>query len=57
MSATSQVDNELAALKLELGTGGAAGADGAGGAGGADDNTAALPAADQSGNGNGGTPD
>jgi phage shock protein A len=54
VSATSQVDNELAALKLELGTGGA---DGARGADGADDNTAALPAADQSGNGNGGTPD
>jgi phage shock protein A len=51
VSATSQVDNELAALKLELGTGGA------GGAGPVDDDTAALPAADQSGNGNGGTPD
>src|ERR1700734_3379053 len=42
VTATSQVDNELAALKLELGTG-AAGAAG-------DDATAALPAADQSGN-------
>jgi len=50
VSATSQVDNELAALKLELGTGGAAAASGP-------DDTAALPAADQSGNGNGGTPD
>src|ERR1700735_491098 len=39
VSATSQVDNELAALKLELGTGGAGHDD--------DDNTAALPAADQ----------
>ena len=48
VTSTSQVDNELAALKLELGTGGAAPtpADGA----------AALPAADQSGNANGGTP-
>jgi len=51
VSATSQVDNELAALKLELGTGGAAAAAGP------DEDTAALPAADQSGNGNGGTPD
>ena len=42
VSATSQVDNELAALKLELGGGGS------------DEGTAALPAADQSGNG--GTP-
>ena len=49
VSATSQVDNELAALKLELGTGGAdMDADG-------DEAAAALPAADQSGNGNGGT--
>jgi phage shock protein A len=53
VSATSQVDNELAALKLELGTGGASGAGGATQA----DDAAALPAADQSGNGNGGTPD
>jgi phage shock protein A len=49
VSATSQVDNELAALKLELGTGGTPGT------GGADEETAALPSADQSGNGNGGT--
>jgi hypothetical protein len=48
VSATSQVDNELAALKLELGTGGAHDTD---------HDTAALPAAEQSGNGNGGTPD
>src|SRR5580704_4510461 len=47
VSATSQVDNELAALKLELGTGGAHETD---------HDTAALPAA-ESGNGNGGTPD
>jgi hypothetical protein len=40
------VDNELAALKLELGTGDAA----------HDDDAAALPAADQRGNGSGGTP-
>src|SRR5580693_5714578 len=39
VSATSQVDNELAALKLELGTGGAA------------DSTAALPSAEQAGAG------
>ncbi len=38
VTATSQVDNELAALKAELGTGGATGADGAG--------TAALPVAE-----------
>jgi phage shock protein A len=60
VSATSQVDNELAALKLELGTGranGTGGADGTGGGDGTGDNAAALPAADQSGNGNGGTPD
>jgi phage shock protein A len=49
VSATSPVDNELAALKLELGTGGAAGdAE-------EDEAAAALPAADQSGNGSGGT--
>ena len=42
MSNTSQVDNELAALKAELGTGG----DGA-------DATAALPAAEQGGAGAG----
>jgi phage shock protein A len=46
VTATSQVDNELAALKLELGTG-AASMD--------EDAAAALPAADQSGNGSGGT--
>jgi phage shock protein A len=50
VSSTSQVDNELAALKLELGTGGA-------GAGASDDagEAAALPAADvgQSANSNG----
>jgi phage shock protein A len=50
VSATSQVDNELAALKLELGTGGTPGSDGA------DEEAAALPSAEQSGNGNGGTP-
>ena len=43
VSSTSQVDNELAALRLELGTGGT------------DEETAALPAADQGGNGKGGT--
>ena len=51
VSATSQVDNELAALKLELGTGGEdvdVDAD-------ADEAAAALPAADQSGKGSGGT--
>jgi phage shock protein A len=51
VSATSQVDNELAALKLELGSGGAGGS---GAGSGADDGeSAALPAADQSGNGSG----
>ncbi len=39
MSSTSQVDNELAALKAELGAGGGA------------DTTAALPAAEQGGGG------
>jgi phage shock protein A len=39
VSSTSQVDNELAALKAELGTGGAA------------DSTAALPSAEQAGTG------
>jgi phage shock protein A len=39
VSSTSQVDNELAALKAELGTGGAA------------DPTAALPSAEQAGTG------
>jgi phage shock protein A len=43
VTATSQVDNELAALKLELGTGEA------------DEPSPALPAADQNGNGDGGT--
>jgi phage shock protein A len=40
VTSTSQVDNELAALKLELGTGGAT-------SGGAGPATAALPAADR----------
>jgi phage shock protein A len=44
VTATSQVDNELAALKLELGTAGS------------DDDAAALPAGEQSGHGNGSTP-
>jgi phage shock protein A len=44
VTATSQVDNELAALKMELGTGGN------------QPEAAALPAAaDQNGEGNGGT--
>jgi phage shock protein A len=45
VSATSQVDNELAALKLELGTGGA------GGVTGVAEDAAALPVADSSGGG------
>jgi phage shock protein A len=43
VTATSQVDNELAALKLELGSGGSGGP------------SPALPAPEESGNGNGGT--
>ena len=42
VTATSQVDNELAALKLELGSGGSGGP------------SPALPAPEESGNGNGG---
>ena len=48
VTATSQVDNELAALKLELG---------AGGGGSAAEEAAALPAADQSGTAAGGGAD
>jgi phage shock protein A len=48
VTSTSQVDNELAALKLELGTGGA------GATGGEAEEAAALPAAEQGGNGSGG---
>jgi phage shock protein A len=46
VSSTSQVDNELAALKAELGSGGA-GAAAAGATGAAGDETAALPAPEQ----------
>ena len=54
VTSTSQVDNELAALKLELGAGGA---NGGGAGGGAAEEAAALPAADPGGSssGNGGT--
>jgi len=50
VSATSQVDNELAALKLELGAG-------AGGSGGGAEETAALPAADEGASATGGGAD